>query len=514
MSPAEPETDTQALAVRDVSRAFGATQALDHVSFTIAQGETHALLGENGSGKSTLVKILAGVYHGDDGTFDRRGEEFPAADMTPVSAEALGLRFVHQSPSTFPRMTVQENMAMGGTFPTRAGGIRWRELRRTTQRLLDRYAIAATPETLLGDLRPADQTMVTVARALSDSDEAEDLILVMDEPTAALPEHEVEVLLGSLRHCKSLGHTIIYVSHRIEEVLSLADSVTVLRDGSHVVTRPIEGLSEDELVNHIIGRSLGSVFPAGSKRRPGDRVLEVEHLCGGPLRDVSFVAERGEIVGIAGLLGSGRTELLRMIFGAYPREGGAVRISGRSLDRATPRAAIAAGVGYVPEDRHQDAAYLGLTVRENLSITHVRKYWRGVRYDHAAERRDVQQAFESFSIRAAGPSEFMSSLSGGNQQKTILARWLTLAPRLLLLDEPTQGIDIGARAETYDSIRAAVNKGMTALLVSSDYEELARMSDRVLVLGDGRIRTQLSGQSLDRDAIAQAVYVSEGAPTP
>lgn len=501
--------ETYALALRDVSRAFGATRALDHVTFSIVQGETHALLGENGSGKSTLVKILAGVYHGDEGTLERRADVVAAAEMTPASADALGLRFVHQSPSTFPRMTVQENMAIGRKFPTKVGGIRWRELRRTTQRLLDRYGIEARPDTVLGDLRPADQTMVTVARALSDSDEREDLILVLDEPTAALPEHEVDLLLRSLRHCRRLGHTIIYVSHRIEEVLSVADSVTVLRDGSHVITRPIEGLSEDELVHHIVGRSIRSVFPAGSKPHVGDHVLEVEHLAGGPLRDVSFVAERGEIVGVAGLLGSGRTELLRMIFGVDPREGGEVRIAGRRLNHSSPQEAIAAGVGFVPEDRHQDAAYLGLTVRENVSITHVRKYWRGVRYDHAAERTDVQRAMDSFSIRAAGPNELMSSLSGGNQQKTILARWLTLAPKLLLLDEPTQGIDIGARAETYESIRAAVTRGMTAVLVSSDFEELARMADRVLVLGDGRIRSQLAGPDLERDAIAQAAYVSD-----
>lgn len=502
---------TPALAIKDVSRAFGATQALDSVSVSIAQGETHALLGENGSGKSTLVKILAGVYQGDSGTLTRRGEEHQAASMSPGSAEALGLRFVHQNPSTFPHMTVQENVAIGARFPTRAGQIRWGELRKATRNLLAQYEIEAEPDTLLGELRPAAQTMVAVARALADADESGDLILVLDEPTAALPEHEVEVLFNSLRRCVSRGHTIIYVSHRIEEVLSLADSVTVLRDGSHVITRPIAGLTEDQLVTYIIGRSLESVFPPGSKPHSGDPVLEVEHLAGGPLRDVSFTAERGEILGIAGLLGSGRTELLRMIFGAYRYEGGDVRIAGRLQKHPSPEAAIEAGIGYVPEDRHQDAAYLGLSVRENISITHVRRYWRTLHYDHAAERRDTKRSIESFAIRTSGPDELMSSLSGGNQQKAILARWMTMSPKVLLLDEPTQGIDIGARADLYESIRAAVEQGMTALLVSSDFEELANMADRVLVLGEGRIRTELHGPGIERDAIARAVYVSDTA---
>lgn len=500
-----------ALAVRDLSKAFGATQALDDVSFAVRNAEIHAVLGENGSGKSTLVKILAGVCRADAGNIVINGREVAGGEVTPAIAQELGLRFVHQSPTVFPTMTVAENMALGTEFPTRVGRIRWRELRRTTRVLLERYGIGATPDMPLGELRSADQTMVAIARALRDSDESNDLVLVLDEPTAALPEQEVELLLGTLRHCSEIGQTIIYVSHRIEEVLSVADSVTVLRDGQHVVTRTSEGLTESELVTHIIGRQLNAMFPAGAPAPAGAVALEVSHLTGGPLRDVSFVARRGEIVGIAGLLGTGRTELLRMIFGAYPREAGEVRLDGQLVDVASPRAAMAMGIGYVPEDRHQDAAYATMTVRENISIGRLSHYWQHLRFRHGKERDDSREYIRQFSIRASSDKEPLSSLSGGNQQKVVLARWMSLNPTLLLLDEPTQGIDIGARADIYQFIRQAVNGGMTALLVSSDFEELARVADRVLILGRGRVRAELPAADLDRTRITELVY-SMGEP--
>jgi ribose transport system ATP-binding protein len=499
-----------AVSVHAISKAFAATQALDDVSFEIGAGKVHALLGENGSGKSTLVKILAGVYHADEGTLTCLGQEQDATGTTPAGAEELGLRFVHQSPSTFPKLTVAENMAIGAAFPTRMGGIRWPRLRARTSELLERYKIDAHPDTLLGDLRPADQTMVAIARALRDSAERTELVLVLDEPTAALPEQEVELLLSALRHCVSIGHTIVYVSHRIEEVLSIADAVTVLRDGRHVITRPAAGLGEGELVGHIIGRPLSAVYPRGAATSSGTPRLEVSGLTAGPLNDVSLVARRGEIVGLAGLLGSGRTELLLSIFGAYPRDAGEVKIDGQARKLSSPTEAIAAGIGYVPEDRHADASFPNLTVRENIGIARLGRYWRGMRFRHRQERQEAQGDIGRFRIRTGGQEELFSSLSGGNQQKAVLARWLSLEPVLLLLDEPTQGVDIGARGDTYEAIRAAVDRGMTALLVTSDFEEMAQVADRVLILRDGRIRTELTGADIDRHRIAEGVYSSNG----
>jgi ribose transport system ATP-binding protein len=495
-----------ALAVRELSKAFGATQALDGVSFGVQDAQIHAVLGENGSGKSTFVKVLAGVCRADEGSIVVNKREVSAGDVTPANAQELGLRFVHQSPTVFATMTVAENMALGTEFPTQLGRIRWRELRKKTRLLLERYGIAATPDTLLGDLRSADQTMVAIARALRDSDESNDLVLVLDEPTAALPEQEVELLLATLRACSEIGQTIIYVSHRIEEVLSVADSVTVLRDGRHVITRSAAGLTEAELVSHIIGRQLTAMFPSGAPPATQDTTLEVSHLSGGPLRDVSFVARKGEIVGIAGLLGTGRTELLRMIFGAYPKDGGEIRLNGQLIEAGSPKAAMALGIGYVPEDRHQDAAYATMSVRENITIARLSQYWQRLRFHHRRERDESREYIGRFSIRTSSDKEPLSSLSGGNQQKVVLARWLSLNPTLLLLDEPTQGIDIGARADVYQFIRQAVDGGMTAILVSSDFEELARVADRVLILGRGRVGAELPTADLDRMRITELVY--------
>ena len=259
-------------------------------------------------------------------------------------------------------------------------------------------------------------------------------MLVLDEPTASLPDHEVDVLLGSLRHCVGVGHTIVYVSHRIEEVLSFADSVTVLRDGRHVITRGVAGLTDAELITHIIGRSIGSAFPPSGNSKIGEPVLEVSHLSGGPLRDASFVARAGEIVGIAGLLGSGRTELLQMIFGAYPRDSGEISVQGRTLENLSPQSAIKAGLRLVPEDRHRDAAYVNLTVRENLSITRVDHYWRRFYFAHRAERQNTKRYMDLFAIRAGGPEEtILASLSGGNQQKTVLGEVAEHEPPRLAL---------------------------------------------------------------------------------
>jgi ribose transport system ATP-binding protein len=507
--------DVAAVTVRGVSRTFGSTRALRDVSFSIAPRQVHALLGENGSGKSTLVKILAGVYRADSGTIDRMDRSVSAADMTPETAESLGLRFVHQNPSTFGRLTVAENVAIGTRFPTRAGAVRWRELRRHTQQLLDRFGIEARPNTLVEDLRQADQTMIAIARALHDSDERHDLVLVLDEPTAALPEHEVRILLDSLRHCVSLGHTIIYVSHRIEEVMSLAHSVTVLRDGRHVVTRSVQNLTEAVLISHIVGRPLDSMFARNVRTTVGERpMLEVRHVSGGPLRDVSFTARAGEIVGIAGLLGSGRTELLLTIFGAYRRGGGEIEVEREPVQLRSPADAMRAGIAYVPEDRHKDALFVTLTVRENITITRVKAYWSRWRLSRAREQRDTQRSIEEFSIRAEGPGAPLFSLSGGNQQKTVLARWLARDPKILLLDEPTQGVDVGARADVYASIRTAVARGMTVILVTSDFEELSQVSDRILVLRDGVIQGELDTGDLDPRRITEAVYSMSEAVAP
>ncbi|OJU85483.1 MAG: ABC transporter [Solirubrobacterales bacterium 70-9] len=498
-------TTTAALSVRDVSKTFAGTKALDAVSFDVAPGSVHALLGGNGSGKSTLIKILAGVYRADPGgVIDLAGEAAPADEMTPDLAASLGLRFVHQDIGVFPELTVAENIGLVNGFEGR-GRVPWRSLHKRTAALLARFEVEARPDQPMAELRPADQTMVAVARALED-DSSGLAMLVLDEPTASLPRHEVELLLDAVRRCAASGQTILLVSHRIDEVLAIADAVTVLRDGREVITRGAAGLTEEELIRHIVGRSVQTVFPRPPEvaaERP--TALRVAGLRGEPVRDASFEIRQGEVVGLAGLLGSGRTELLRMIFGAYPREAGEIELYGEPIAPSSPTAAMDLGIAYVPEQRGIDAAFPELTVRENLSLADVGSYRRGPLFDHRAERADAGRDMERFSIRAAGQRAVFSSLSGGNQQKTILARWLRLQPRLLLLDEPTHGVDVGARADVYSIIDGAVAEGLAVLLVSSDFEELSRVVDRVLVMRAGTISAAPT-TDLDAQAITELVY--------
>jgi ribose transport system ATP-binding protein len=347
--------------------------------------------------------------------------------------------------------------------------------------------------------------MVAVARALED-DSSGLAMLVLDEPTASLPRHEVELLLDAVRRCAASGQTILLVTHRIDEVLAVADAVTVLRDGREVITRGAEGLTEEELIRHIVGRAVQTVFPRPPEvaaERP--TALRVSGLRAAPVVDASFAIHQGEVVGLAGLLGSGRTELLRTIFGAHRREAGEMELYGEPIAPASPTAAMDLGIAYVPEQRGIDAAFPELTVRENLSLANVGSYRHGPLFRHGAERRDAGQDMERFSIRAAGQRAVFSSLSGGNQQKTILARWLRLRPRLLLLDEPTHGVDVGARADVYSIIDAAVADGLAVLLVSSDFEELSRVVDRVLVMRAGEI-SEAPATNLDAQAITELVY--------
>ncbi len=494
-----------ALAVRDLSKTFVLSKALDRVGFAVEPGRIHALLGGNGSGKSTLIKILAGVYRGDPGGEVEVGGATVASDSTtPTLAKEMGLRFVHQDPGIFTELTIAENIGLANGWPMRAGGVRWRELSRRTADLLEVFEIDASPTDRMGDLSAPLQTMVAIARALEDAEEGLS-VLVLDEPTASLPQHEVELLLDAVRARAAHGQTILYVSHRIDEVMSIADSVTVLRDGHEIVSRTTEGLSEDELIEYIVGRPLDSVLQAPPEVHLGRPVLQFEGISAGMLHEVDLTVHEGEIVGLAGLLGSGRTELLQLAFGARSAEAGTMRLGGEEVEFGGPQDAVAAGVAYVPEDRALEAAFMEMTVRENLSIADLGRYWRGLRLRHGPERRDAAADIERFEVKTAGDGAPLASLSGGNQQKVILARWLRRNPRLLLLDEPTQGVDVGARADVYATIDAAVANGLAVLIVSSDFEELARVSDRILILRDGSIAGELRS-ARDGEQVVEAIY--------
>lgn len=496
-----------------ISKSYGPTRALDDVGLTLNRGEIHALLGGNGSGKSTLIKILSGIEKADSGEISfadsqemsHADSHLPAAKMTPAKAREVGLHVVHQRSTVFPNMSVAENLALGRGYPTYASSINWKELRQHTKRVLERFEIAATPNTRLDALSPAVQTTVAVARALQDSDEASDGILILDEPTAALPTHEVQVLLSALRRYAQAGQGIILVTHRIDEILSIADRITVIRDGRLVGTVENDGLTQHELIEMMLGKSTAEVFHSDEETAVGHPMLEVENLSVGPLHGIEISLREGEIVGLAGLLGSGRTELLQGLFGARAVQG-EIRLGGKKLKLRSAQDAMKSGIAYVPEDRAAAAAFLDQSVGVNVTIASLDRYWRNLRLQRGLERREVQAAIRDAGVSAPGPDARLSVLSGGNQQKVILARWLRRRPRVLLLDEPTQGVDVAARSEIHAQVRAAVREGASALLVSSDFEELADACDRVLVLAAGRVVAEVSGARLTSQELTQLVH--------
>lgn len=505
-------SDPKSVVLRTVglSKTFGATTALSNVDLEVRRGEVHALLGGNGSGKSTLIKLLAGVYHADPGgTIEVQHVSARAEEWSPALAQSAGLHFVHQDPAVFDTLTVAENLAIGRGFERAPGGrINWQATRRRTAKILERFSLSVSPDTAVAALRPADRTMLAIARALQDQEEAHDGVLVLDEPTASLPDWEVNILLAALRKYAAAGQTIVYVTHRLSEVLELADRVSVLRDGQHVVTRDVGDMNEEQLVELIVGGRIERVYPERQDKVGDDVVLSVRGLVSGPLRGVDLDLHRGEVLGVAGLLGSGRSTLLRALFGDLPVTSGEVRFNGKPHSPSGPSMAIRSGFALVPEDRERDGLFASCSVRENLSAAVVSRYWSRARLHHRRERSDARQLVGMYGVRPASDLPLVSTLSGGNQQKVVLARWLRRKPTVLLLDEPTQGVDVRARADIYQHVRRAVSEGSAVLLVSSDFEELAHVVDRAIVLRDGRVVAEVRGADLTPQRLTELSFHS------
>ncbi len=392
-TPGTPAADEgeNTLTIRNLSKEFPGTRALDRVDLDVRRGEIHALCGGNGSGKSTLIKILCGVYQGEpDGEISCGGIEGQADHMTPGLADQMGVRVVHQDLGVFPDLSVAENMSLGRGFETgRAGKVQWRKVRSRTKSLIERFEIPATPKTLMRSLSRAAQTQVAIARALQDQDSEHNRgILVLDEPTASLPVHEVDLLLAALRRYASEGQSILYVSHRLDEILGLTDRVTILRDGAKTGTWPTQGLSEDVLIEMIVGRQIGRVFPDMPPVTDETPILEIEDLWAGPLQGVNLRVKPGEVVGVAGLLGSGRSELCRAIFGDLAVKRGSIRLATKEVRFTHPEQAMRAGIALVPENRAADASFLDQAVYSNLSVSVIGTYWRGLRMRERSMRVD------------------------------------------------------------------------------------------------------------------------------
>ena len=522
------------LRVSGLTKRFGATLALDRAELSLRHGTVHGFVGGNGCGKSTTIKVLAGVHRADAGTIEVAGQTWSADDYDPRAGRAAGLRFVHQDLGLFPELSIAENFALDAGYPTGAGSkISWRALRRRVAGLLENYEVAADPRTPVAALRPAQRTLVAIARALQDQEGDQRLILVLDEPTATLPQHESHVLLQAVRRRADKGQTVLIVSHRMPEVLSVCDDFTVFRDGRTVATLSGERPTERQLVDLMTGSVLAHTIdvsttadaiagtdddapapaPTPAAAAPaGDVVLDVRGLCGGPLRGVDLQVRRGEVVGIAGLVGSGRTSLLKTVFGDHAPAAGTVQVGADGRDHAGTPARMAAGVAYVPEDRGGEAAFADLTLRENLSATVVPRYWRPWGMARRRERADADGLVRTYGIKAASTEAPFAALSGGNQQKAILARWLRRDPSLLLLDEPTQGVDVMSRNDIYRVVRDTAARGCAVVVASSDLLELCALCDRVLVLADGVVATEVSGAELTVDRLTELTQSTTPAP--
>jgi ribose transport system ATP-binding protein len=476
-------------------KRFTATLALDHVDFDVRRGEVHALLGQNGAGKSTLIKILAGVYETDGGAI-----AFAGRSVRPV-ADALPIAFIHQDLGLVEWMTVAENVALQTGYPRVAGGlVSWRGVRKAAEEALAILGSDLDPDAPVSSLPAAERSLVAIGRALAVKAD----ILVLDEPTAALPEADVECLLATLRRLRAGGIGIVYVTHRLDEVFRIADRVTVLRDGRRLATLPTRETDADALVRMIVGRSMADAFV---KPLPpsGRAALRVEGLAAGGVGPVSFSVAASETLGLVGLRGAGHHTIGRAIFGATPAKRGRLVLDGRTIEPQSPAEAMAEGIGFVSSRRAEESVAANLAVRENLYLNPAA---RGIGMfslmSRAKELADAAVAMRRFSIKAAGAEEPVATLSGGNQQKVVVARWMETRARLMILEEPTIGVDVGAKAEIYHLLQLSLRQGLAALMISSDFEEVERVCHRALVFSRGRVVAEIPQAGLTVAALTQA----------
>jgi len=487
------------LELAGVSKSFPGVRALSDISFDVRAGEVHALLGENGAGKSTLIKVMSGVHKADAGTMHL--DATPVVFGSPQEAQAAGIATIYQELLLFPELTVAENIFMGHA-PRGRFGIDWKRMRGRARELLASLDIHdLDPGALVGTLSVGNRQRVEIAKALSHNAR----VLIMDEPTAALTQHDVERLFRIVRLLKDRGVGVVYISHRLEEIFLLADRVTVLRDGAFVATKPVSETSHQDLVEMMVGRRIEALFPK-LEAKLGPPVLELENVVRLPAtRGVSLTLRAGEILGIAGLVGSGRSELAEVIFGMTPAEGGSIRIDGKPVTIRSPSDAKRLGIAYVPEDRGRQGLVRPMAIAENVSLANLKRLAHGAFIDRRAERALAQDSVKRFGIRASGIGQIVGTLSGGNQQKVGLSKWLATEPRILIMDEPTRGIDVGAKAEIHRLMSELAGKGLAILMISSELPEVMGMSDRILVMRAGRIVAEMDRAIATQAAVARAM---------
>jgi inositol transport system ATP-binding protein len=496
--------DVPLLRMTGISKSFPGVVALADVSLSVARGEVHALLGENGAGKSTLLKILSGAQGADTGTIEIAGEAVELA--TPHDAQKRGIVTIYQEFTLAPNMSIADNVFVGrepgsGPFVDRGA------MEKATAALTRRIGLERHPRTLVKDLTVAEQQRVEIARALS----MQSKLIVMDEPTSALSRAEVEKLFAVVRGLRAEGISTIFVTHRLEEVFEICDRFTVLRDGRNAGEGTVEGATVEDIIRLMVGRQLSSLHARRTATKIGDVALEVRNLVRRrtptaphaiELSDVSFTVRAGEILGLAGLVGAGRTETARAVFGADPFDSGEIRVAGAPVNIRSPQEAIRHGIGLVPEDRKQQALFLSLAIRTNLSITvldRISGLWAFL--SPSREQALVEEYRRRLNIRMAGPDQLVGNLSGGNQQKVVLARWLALSPRVLIVDEPTRGIDVGAKVEVHNLLFEMADAGIAVVVISSELPEILAVSDRIVTMREGVVTGEIAGAGADQETL-------------
>ncbi|AUI87796.1 ribose ABC transporter ATP-binding protein RbsA [Vibrio azureus] len=482
------------LQLSEIEKSFPGVKALDKASLNVYSGRVMALMGENGAGKSTLMKVLTGIHQMEGGSI--RYQDQPRAFKGPRDSQEAGISIIHQELNLIPELTIAENIYLGREFTSAMGRIQWDKMHTEADKLLKRLNVKHSSRTLLGDLSLGEQQMVEIAKALS----FESKVIIMDEPTDALTDKETESLFKVINELRGQGCGIVYISHRLKEIFEICDDITVLRDGKFIAECRVQDTNEDDLIEMMVGRKLEEQYPRVDVHY-GDVCLDVIGLTGCGIHNVSFTLKRGEILGISGLMGAGRTELMKILYGALPSERGVIRLNDKTINPTSPQDGLAHGIAYISEDRKGDGLVLGLSVKENMSLCALDKFSKGLHIQHDAEITAVEDFIKLFNIKTPTCNQIIGNLSGGNQQKVAIAKGLMTKPKVLILDEPTRGVDVGAKKEIYQLINKFKAAGMSIILVSSEMPEVLGMSDRIMVMHEGRVTGEFDAKDADQEKL-------------
>ncbi|MGP1518603.1 MAG: ribose ABC transporter ATP-binding protein RbsA [Haemophilus parainfluenzae] len=485
------------LKISGIDKSFPGVKALSNACLSVYAGRAMALMGENGAGKSTLMKVLTGIYSKDAGTIEYLGQQ--VMFKGPKNSQEAGISIIHQELNLVGNLTIAENIFLGREFTTPFGSIDWKKMHAEADKLLARLNVPHSSHQLCSELSIGEQQMVEIAKALS----FESKVIIMDEPTDALTDTETEALFNVIRELKAEKRGIVYISHRIKEIFEICDDVTVLRDGQFIGEVAVAELTEDRLIEMMVGRRLDEQYPHVDVPE-GEVRLEVNQLSGSGVHNVSFTLRAGEILGISGLMGAGRTELMKVLYGALPKESGEVRLNGKTISNDCPQDGLNNGIVYISEDRKGDGLILGMSVKENMSLTALDHFSKVGRIRHDSEQLAVDDFILMFNIKTPNRDQQIGLLSGGNQQKVAIAKGLMTRPNVLILDEPTRGVDVGAKKEIYQLINKFKQDGLSIIIVSSEMPEVLGMSDRILVMREGRISGEFSREDATQEKLLAA----------